>query len=330
MSAIRVKNYKLPVIRPGWKGNLFEAGDRFVNEEYHFEPSVTELLKWKLQRNPQREEKARDPFRLSVHNDSSFVGEQHDCLVWLGHSTFYLRLGGIVLVIDPVFYDLPFVRRYSRHALSPAEIGRVDYLLISHDHRDHCQEKSVREIVKFNPQVEVLTGLQMDALLTPWIGSTAIQCAGWYQQFRTRSSLAVCFLPARHWSKRTGNDTNRRLWGAFTIQSARRTIYFGGDTGYGTHFRDVANLFPNIDIAILGIGAYKPSWFMAPNHISPQEAVTASNDLRSATMIPMHYGTFDLSDEPPGEPVSSLLSLKAGHVLEADLKILNPGEVLML
>ena len=318
------------MIRAGWKGNLFEVGDRFVNEEYPFTPSMGEVLKWKFQRNPQRDEKSNDPFRLTVSNDHSFIGERADCLVWLGHSTFYIRLDGVVLLIDPVFYDLPFVKRYSKHALSTAEVGHVDYLLLSHDHRDHCQERSVRELVQFNPQVEVLTGLQMDTLLKPWIPTTAIQCGGWYQQFRTRSAVAVCFLPARHWSKRGGNDTNRRLWGAFSIQSATRTLYFGGDSGYGAHFREAATLFPHIDIAMLGVGAYKPSWFMAPNHISPQEAVVASNDLHSVMMIPMHYGTFDLSDEPPGEPVSSLLSLKAEGVLKAELKILNPGEVLPL
>lgn len=281
MTAIRVKNYKLPVIRAGWKGNLFEAGDRFVNEEYPFTPSLGEVLKWKFQRNPQRLEKSSDTFRLKVSHDRSFLDDRSDCLVWLGHSTFYIRLDGVVILIDPVFYDLPFVRRYAKHALLPAEIGHVDYLLLSHDHRDHCQEQSVREIVQCNPHIEVLTGLQMDKLLTQWIPATAIQCAGWYQQYRTRPSLAVCFLPARHWARRGRNDTNMRLWGAFTIQSATSTLYFGGDTGYGGHFRETAALFPNIDVAMLGVGAYKPSWFMAPNHMSPQEAVRASND-RSA------------------------------------------------
>jgi L-ascorbate metabolism protein UlaG (beta-lactamase superfamily) len=330
VAPIRVKNYKLPVIRSGWKGNLFEAGDRFVNEEYPFTPSLREVLKWKLQRNPQHAEKSNDPFRLKVINDRSFVDDPTDCLLWLGHSTFYIRLGGVVLLIDPVFYDLPFVKRYAKHALSTADVGRVDYLLLSHDHRDHCQERSVREIVQFNPQIEILTGLQMDKLLNPWIRDTAIQCAGWYQQFRTRSSLAVCFLPSRHWAKRGSNDTNRRLWGAFTIQSATHTLYFGGDTGYGAHFREAATLFPKIDIAMLGVGAYKPAWFMAPNHISPQEAVNACNDLQATRMIPMHFGTFDLSDEPPGEPVSTLLSLNTEGKLNAELKILNPGEVLSL
>ncbi|MEJ1240862.1 MBL fold metallo-hydrolase [Chryseolinea sp. T2] len=328
MTAIRVRNYRLPVIKPGWPGNLYENDNRFVDEEHPFAPQFTDVLKWTFSRNPQRNEKARDHFRLKVSDDNSFVHQNDDCIVWLGHATFYIRVSGVVILIDPVFYDLPFVKRYSKHALSPATLGRIDYLLISHDHRDHCQERSIREVFKHNPELEVLTGLRMDSLLKKWIPIERIQCAGWYQQFKTRSALALCFLPTRHWSKRSYNDTNTRLWGAFSIQSADHTIYFGGDTAYGKHFKHASELFPDIDIAILGVGAYKPSWMMTNVHISPEEAVNACNDLNASLMIPMHYGTFDLSDEPPGEPVSKLLSLKSAGKLNAGLKILNPGEVL--
>lgn len=289
-----------------------------------------DVLKWTFRRNPQRYEKAHDKFRLKVTNDASFINEKTDCIVWLGHATFYIRVAGIVLVIDPVFYDLPFIKRYSRHALSPSALGRVDYLLISHDHRDHCQSRSIREIVRLNPDVEVLTGLRMDALLQRWVPIERIQCAGWYQQYKTRHSLAISFLPARHWSKRTYNDTNMRLWGAFMIQSSTHNIYFGGDTAYGEHFKEAAGLFSSIDIAIIGVGAYKPSWMMTNVHLSPEEAVNAVNDLRASMLIPMHYGTFDLSDEPPGEPVSKLVSLKSTGKLTADLKIVSPGEALHL
>jgi L-ascorbate metabolism protein UlaG (beta-lactamase superfamily) len=330
VTAIRVKNYKLPVIRAGWKGNLFEEGDRFVNEEFPSTPDFGDVVKWTFQRNPQRREKAHDPFRLKLVDDHSFLSGREDCIIWLGHASFYIRLNGIVMLIDPVFYDIPFVKRYVKHALSPTGVGHVDYLLISHDHRDHCQERSIREVVRNNPQIEILTGLQMDKLLKRWVPAASVQCAGWYQQFRTRPALAVCFLPTRHWGKRSYNDTNTRLWGAFTIQSSTTTIYFGGDTGFGSHFREASELFPRIDVAILGVGAYKPSWLMTPVHISPKEAVEACNELNAAMMIPMHYGTFDLSDEPPGEPVSALKELKERGVLKAQLKFLNPGEVLQL
>lgn len=317
------------MIRPQWKGNRFDDGC-FVNEEFPYVPSLRDVIKWTMEGNPQRQEKRRDSFRLNVRSDQQFLQESTDCIVWLGHASFYIRVSGIVMLIDPVFYDLPFVKRYSRHAFSVSEIGHVDYLLLSHDHRDHCQKQSIREIVLRNPHVEILTGLQMDTLLRAWIPQTPIQCAGWYQQFKTSSNIAVCFLPTRHWGRRGYNDVNRRLWGAFTIQSATHTIYFGGDTGYGSHFKDASVLFPRIDVAILGIGAYKPSWFMAPNHMSPEEAACASNDLLARVMVPMHYGTFDLSNEPPGEPVAWLSSLKQNGELKADLHMLDPGEVLDL
>lgn len=326
MAPIRVKNYKLSVIRPGWKGNLFDDKERFLNEEFPFQPDLLDVLKWKMKRNPQHREKLSDPFRLEVHNDVSFVEQTNDCIVWLGHSTFYIRLNGVVFLVDPVFYDIPFVKRYAPHALSPARVGRIDFLLLSHDHRDHCQERSIREVVQYNPKVEVLTGLQMDGLLKGWIPHASIQCAGWYQQYKTGPAVAVCFMPSRHWGKRGYNDTNIRLWGGFMIQSSRTTLYFSGDTGYGSHFTEAAALFPRIDIAIIGVGAYKPLWFMSPNHISPDDAVRAANELHARMFIPMHYGTFDLSDEPPGEPVAALLAMKKEDKLNGELKILNPGK----
>ena len=91
------------------------------------------------------------------------------------------------------------------------------------------------------------------------------------------------------------------------IEGAMTKIYFGGDSGYGRHYREVGEMFPNIDYFLVGIGAYEPRWFMEPNHNSPAEAVKGFKDSGAATLIPMHYGTFDLSDEPPGRPLDALM-----------------------
>jgi len=326
----RVKNYQLAVIRPSWKGNLLDSDNRFVDEEYPFLPKLSEVWKWKSKRNPQHDEKRSDPFRLNVIHDLSFLDDTLDCIIWLGHASFYIRLNGVTMLIDPVFYNIPFVRRYVPHALSPKEIGRVDYLMISHDHRDHCQKQSIREVVQNNPGVEILTGLQMDTQLKRWVSGTKMQCAGWYQQYRTLPSIAICFLPTRHWGKRTANDTNRRLWGAFMISSDAHTVYFGGDTAYSRYFLEASEMFPSIDVALLGVGAYKPQWFMSRVHMGPEEAVRASNELRAKAVVPMHYATFDLSDEPPGEAPKILLNQKENKLLNADLKLLDPGQILRL
>jgi L-ascorbate metabolism protein UlaG (beta-lactamase superfamily) len=230
------------------------------------------------------------------------------------------------MLIDPVFYKVPLVKRYAAHAYSPTMFDHLDYLLISHDHQDHCQEKSIRIIASQNPRMKVLTGLNMEKLLRPWIKNLPVQMAGWYQQYETGSDIAIYYLPSRHWSKRGLNDENKRLWGAFVIQANNKVIYFSGDTGYGRHFQEVALLFPGVNVAIIGIGAYKPEWFMHPNHVSPQDAVRAFNEMNAKILIPMHYGTFDISDEPVGEPLRILKQLERESKINGKLQLLQLGE----
>ena len=122
------------------------------------------------------------------------------------------------------------------------------------------------------------------------------------------------------------SDENKRLWGAFLIRSKDKTIYFSGDTGYGSHFKEVKELFGNIAVAIIGIGAYKPEWFMHPNHVSPQDAVKGFHEVGAKIFIPMHYGTFDISDEPVGEPLRIVEALERENKIQGKVKALSLGE----
>ena len=291
-----------------------------------FVPRMSDVLKWMFTTNVQRNEKKHDKFRLTVTNDLGFRSHKKDCIIWLGHATFYIRLSGISILIDPVFFNIPFVKRYAPCPFTPDVFNHLDYLLISHDHRDHCQEKSIRHLSALNPQMQILTGLNMEPLLRPWSKTLTIQMAGWYQQYATSKAIEIYFLPTRHWSKRGLGDDNKRLWGAFVIRSKDRTIYFSGDSGYGNHFAEVKHLFQKIDVAMIGIGAYKPEWFMHPNHVSPTDAVKAFHDLEANIFIPMHHGTFDISDEPIGEPLRVLRKFQNENKINGCLAPLNVGE----
>lgn len=321
-----IQNPLLETIKPGWPGTPVDEHNRFINVEFPFLVKLTDVFKWKLSRNPQKKEKKHDRFRLDHVNDTSFLNHKKDCIVWLGHATFFIRLSGVNILIDPVFFNVPFVKRYANHAFSPELFNTVDHLLISHDHQDHCQEKSIRRMVDHNPRMEILTGLNMESLLRPWSKNLPIQMAGWYQRYNIESGIDICYLPSRHWSKRGLLDENKRLWGAFMIQSKEKAIYFSGDTGYGNHFKEIKTLFPSVTIAIIGIGAYKPEWFMAPNHVSPQDAVRGFNDMDAKIFVPMHYGTFDISDEPVGEPLKILRQLEHENKINGVLKPLQLGE----
>jgi L-ascorbate metabolism protein UlaG (beta-lactamase superfamily) len=311
-----------------WKGTPVDNKGRFMNHEIPHIYSFTELLKWQFQQNPQKAEKKAEQWHPPVVRNDDFITSREDCIVWLGHASFFIRLAGVSILIDPVFYDILFTKRHTPFPVDPAKLTGLDYILVSHNHLDHCDKHSLQLLAKNNPQARYLSGLKMDPLLRSFTGSTDIQVAGWYQQYQTEHKISFFYLPARHWSKRGLRDVNRQLWGAFVMQGAGKTIYFAADSGYGSHFRDAGRIFPRIDYAIIGIGAYKPAFFMSQSHISPADAVKAANDMNARAMIPMHYGTFDLSDEPLGDPIATLHRLEQQHALHGRLEDLQVGQAL--
>jgi L-ascorbate metabolism protein UlaG (beta-lactamase superfamily) len=161
-----------------------------------------------------------------------------------------------------------------------------------------------------------------------WIKNTIIE-AGWFQNYPKAHAVQITYLPAKHWNRRGLSDLNEMLWGSFMLTHQNQSLYFGADSGMGQHFEIITDLFPNIDYALLGIGAYQPEWFMATAHTSPIEAYEAFQILKAQHMIPMHYGTFDLSDEPIFYPKTELLKLKTEQNIHSIL-FPNIGETLSL
>ncbi len=304
----RIKNEALPVVKPGWEGNQIDQKGRFINEEFPFLPKTSELLKWQLSGNKFREEKKNDQWRLEVRDPSAFLAGDRDGILWLGHASFFIRLNGVSILTDPIFDTPRFVRRYVQVPSQLGQIRKVDYVLLSHDHRDHADEPSLRKIAEKFPNAVFIGGLRMDDIFNEWkTPDNPIKTAGWFQEYDTDGPVRFYFVPARHWSRRGLFDTNTRLWGSYVIETDTTKIYFGGDSGYGRHYREIGELFPNIDYFLIGIGAYEPRWFMEPNHNNPSDVVKGFQDAGARVLVPMHYGTFDLSDEPPGQPLKLLL-----------------------
>jgi L-ascorbate metabolism protein UlaG (beta-lactamase superfamily) len=326
---IRNHNPALPTLRLpfDWQGNPVDGNGRYGNLYHPFNTSFKDVWKWQRGPKPQKAEKKADAWRMPVHRNGDLLHSTQDAVYWLGHACFLICIGGVRFLTDPVFNALPFVKRYTALPVDPAQLRHIDYLLLSHDHRDHCDKKSLQLLAANNPRARVLTALGMEPLIRPWIGNMAVQEAGWYQQYQTEG-FTVSFLPARHWCRRGLNDINRRLWGSFMLEMNGRTIYFGADSGYDAHFATIGQLFPNIDVCMIGAGAYKPQWFMSPSHTSPQEAVQAFGDLGAKTLIPMHYGTFDLSDEPMGEPIRLLQQMQQEG--QPGIRLLEVGETMYL
>ncbi|MEG1635529.1 MAG: MBL fold metallo-hydrolase [Rikenellaceae bacterium] len=320
------KNELLSVVRKNWAGNRLVDG-KFVN--INRKPSAMKAVgKWRIPIYKERSiinyGKEWQPEVVPLESVSALP---ENSLVWLGHNSFLMNLGGSIFIFDPVFGHIPFVRRKSQLPLEAEKFESVDYLLLSHDHYDHTDKKSVKLLSANNPHLQVVAGLGLKPLILKWVPYMKVSEMGWYQQIDL-SGVKVTFLPSQHWGKRYANDGAKRLWGAFMIEVGDIKIYYSGDTGFANHFLEVKELFGEVDYAIFGIGAYKPRWFMERNHISPIEALEGAQQMGAKITIPMHYGTFKLSQEPLFDPP---IVFRA-EALKRDMNILIPniGEIVKL
>ncbi|WP_037575264.1 MBL fold metallo-hydrolase [Sporocytophaga myxococcoides] len=297
---IYVNNPSLHTVKVGYPGNLLIDGE-FTNSDTKDENSFFKVLKWKLTSNPQREEKKNENYKVDVVKNNNFINSDQDMIVWLGHSTFYIQIDKVKIITDPVFFNLPFIKRKAEFPLAPEDLIDIDYLLLSHGHRDHFDEPSLKILLTNNPSIQILGPLNISTLFKRLDFKGEIQEAGWYQQFKSES-IDFVFLPAKHWHRRGFSDFNKVLWGSFYVKGKNKSIYFAGDTAYGSHFNEIRKAVPPIDYCLMPIGAYKPPFLMNLFHVNPEEAFNAYQELHAKYFIPMHYGTFDLSDEPMGEP----------------------------
>lgn len=322
-------NEELETIKPGYQGNI-QKGGRFLNYQKVAAPKLKDILRWKTSKNPQQDEKRNDDFRLGTLDDPAIFDRSRDKVVWLGHASFLLTVNGVNILLDPVFADIPLVKRRAKIPFQLKDYDSIDYVLISHAHYDHLDKKTVRNLAKINPNLKIYCGLGTAELLQKkWRISNTVIEAGWYQKFPLfDDEVEIYFMPALHWSNRSLRDRNLRLWGSFIIRGKNSTIYFMGDSGYSPHFKEIGQLIPNIDYAILGVGAYMPRNIMQYSHINPEEAKQAYHDLGAKYLLPMHYATYDLTDEPYSEPLKKIQDL---FIDERDrLKDIGIGEILNL
>ncbi|MCP4345805.1 MAG: hypothetical protein GY795_09795 [Desulfobacterales bacterium] len=322
---IFLKNDKLQTIKKDYKGNFFKNG-KFAGQYTTDVNNITpfRILKWKLSASPKAEAKKKDSFSLKIIKHNSLPTCNDDYIMWLGHASFLIHLNGKYIITDPCLTSPPFVPRQSAIPLKIKKL-KADYLLISHGHYDHLDSDTL-QMLNGN-KIKALVPLQMGSVVKSMNDNIAVQEAGWYQQYDVGGDIEFFLLPAQHWHKRTATDLNKVLWGSYVIRHKNKTIYFAGDTAFASHFSEIGKLFGEIDYAILPIGAYDPPYIMKNNHINPKEAVRAFHDLKAKVFIPMHYGTFDLTDEPPGEPVRWLDTMVNNGEVKGDVKKQDVGTV---
>ncbi|GEO06287.1 membrane protein [Adhaeribacter aerolatus] len=324
-----LQNSELQTLKENWPGNKLIDG-MFANGDELYQPAFVNVLKWKLAENPQKKEKAADDYTPPVKPDPDFFSSAEDALVWLGHASFLLRLNNFTFIIDPVFFDLPMLKRRTPLPFPTSQLQNLNYLLLSHGHRDHFDEKSIKVLFRQNPGLKALIPLRLGKLLQKMAPGMAYQEAGWYQQYNlpADTGIEIIYLPASHWHRRGLTDMNQVLWGSFLIRTPQKSIYFAGDSGYKDHFTEIKRFFGEPDFCLMPIGAYKPAFIMEKSHLNPGEAVQAFNDLGGRFFIPMHFGTFDLSDEPAGEPIRLMQQYAAAGKMNGQLLQPAIGEAL--
>lgn len=328
LGMIYLNNSVLETILPEYLGNALLNG-RFLNYRKSTPPKLKDILRWQFSSNPERARNKHSSYHPDLIEDQCIFDKSLDKIVWLGHASFLLTLNGKNILVDPVFKHVPLVKRRVKIPFQINDYTEIDYVLITHAHFDHLDRRTLIKLAKLNPQMQIYCGLQTAATLQKWKINNRIIEAGWFQKFPdNQDGLEFYFLPAQHWSNRSLKDRNRRLWGSFIVKSSQTTLYLMGDSAYSEHFKVISKLFPSIDYAILGVGAYTPQYIMQTSHLNPAEAQQAFYDLAAQKLIPMHYGTFILADEPVAEPITKTRELFAKN--PEQLCELSIGELLVL
>ena len=228
-----------------------------------------------------------------------------DYVAWIGHATFLIKLGNTTIITDPLFSKNvgPLIfgpKRYVDPAINLKELPEVNLFLLTHNHYDHLDYKTIKNFPY--KKAKVLTPLKLGKYFTR-NGFSEVQEMDWYDQTEV-NDLKITLMPAVHWSKRTLTDTNKTLWGSFLIEYKNKKIFFACDTGYGNIYKDLGNRYGPIDLTFVNIGAYdfRPMFEKSIYHANPEEALNIGQDLKSKKVLGMHWGTVILSLEDPFEP----------------------------
>lgn len=231
-------------------------------------------------------------------------------LTWLGHATFLLQYQGFNVLTDPILSDraspLSFAgpERITPAPLSINDLPAIDVVIISHNHYDHLDAET---IARLGPQVNYMVPLGLTAWFAEQgIGNERVHEFDWWQELNF-GPWQITATPSQHWSARSLFDKNETLWASWHLQIDDWQVWFGGDTGYNPHqFKEIGARFPNIDDALIPIGAYLPRWFMKPQHVNPQEALLIHQDLAATRSYAMHWGTYQLAAESLQQTLNDL------------------------
>jgi len=298
-------------------------GRRFFNPAVAAPPPLTALPR--MLSSPRTKWPAwidESPGAVPVRGSSAVV-------TFIGHATFLIQTEFGNILTDPMYsmragpWNLAGPRRVRAPGIPFDALPPIAIVLLSHNHYDHCDLKTLARIAKRHDPL-VVTPLGNAPLLRS-TGLRRVEELDWWQS-ATTTPMPVTMTPARHFSARGLHDRNRALWGGFMIDAGGERIYFAGDSAYAPFFADIPRRLGAIDLALLPIGAYEPRWFMSAVHMNPEDAVRAHLDLQSPPSIGMHFGTFQMAAEGIDQPLIDLAQARDAHgVSESRFRAIDVG-----
>lgn len=312
----------------------FDEGIFLNKEEIHMEVdchSIQKMLEEMLEPDPNVSPK--EDIKVKKIEAESIIQKPDSIsrLTWFGHSTFLVEMDGKNILFDPVFgqYAAPHPllgrKRYnSEMPISIADLPQIDAVIISHDHYDHLDYESIKELKEKTDHFFVPLGV--DNHLERWgIAEDKISKMDWWEE-EDFMGLTVVFTPSRHMSGRGLTDQSATLWGSWILKSERSKIFFSGDGGYGKHFKEIGDKYGEFDIALLECGQYNKLW--AQVHMMPKQTVQAGIDVKAKMIVPIHWGAFTLASHSWTDPIERVT--KAAQEMSVEIATPQIGEPIIL
>lgn len=321
------KSESIPINRPA---HHTDNGFRNIDPNAH-DANFFAMLPWIISKLNDYFSPARDFDIPRIENDGKVINQNLPYTVtWVGQSTALIQIEGKNILTDPVWSDIigPLSwlgsKRISEPGIKISQLPRIDVILISHNHFDHLDEPTIMEFAK-DKNIKFIVPLKVKQ----WFDDKGIQNVeeyDWWQELVYKDLKIVC-TPGQHFSTRGLGDRNHTLWCGWAVIGKNKRFYFAGDTGYCPHFKEIGKKFDYFDLTIIPIGAYNPRRFMKYVHVDAKQGLDIHLDVNGKMMLPIHWGTFKLSDEPINEPTKMLLDYaKSKHIDENALLPFLLGE----
>ena len=270
-----------------------------------------------------------NPIETTAVKREELTSNNKDFFITLGHSSLYLQIGESKILVDPLFskYASPFnfagpkAFEYT-NPITLADFPDPDIVLITHDHYDHLDKSSIRALKEIAGTFICPSGV--GKILQKWgVERKRINELGWGDKYNFSGKLEIIAAPARHFSGRGMLNRMSTLWCSYVIRTAGKSVFCGGDSGYGPHFTEIGNNYGPFDHSFLECGQYNENWPLI--HMTPEETVQAATDLKTKAFTPVHWGKFALSLHPWDEPVNRIIKESAS--LNKDIKIPAFGSI---